>query len=75
MIIGMPIFIHEKLPIYWYTKTITINQESYQFFPNIQLNVSSSINTNLLPKRRIWIQRDNQMELIMKGQYCMKKNL
>ena len=71
----MPIFIHKKLPIYWYTKTITINQESYQFFSNIQLNVSSSINTNPLPKGGIWIQRDNQMELIRKEQCCTKENL
>ena len=35
MIIGMPIFIHKKTTlyknIYCYTKTITINRESYQF--------------------------------------------
>ena len=62
----MPIFIHKKTTlyknIYCYTKTITINRESYQFFPNIQLNARSSINTNPLPKGGIWIQQDNHME-------------
>ena len=65
MIIGMPIFIHKKTTlyknIYCYTKTITINRESYQF--SLTYNVRSSMNTNPLPKGGIWIQEDNHMEL------------
>ena len=44
----MPIFIHKKTTlyknIYRYTKTITINRESYQF--SLTYNVRSSINAN-----------------------------
>ena len=62
----MPIFIHKKTTlyknIYLYTKTITINRV-LPIFPNIQLSVRSSINTNPLPKGGIWIQQDNHMEL------------
>ena len=61
----MPIFIHKKTTlyknIYRYTKTITINRESYQF--SLTYNVRSSMNTNPLPKGGIWIQEDNHMEL------------